>query len=37
MVNYVMALPKRTEIVEGDPGDLDGTVNVLQTRFAIDF
>jgi phosphate-selective porin OprO and OprP len=37
MVNYVMGLPKRSEEMEGETVDLDGTVNVLQTRFAIDF
>lgn len=37
MVNYVLGLPSRTEQVEGASADRDGTVNVLQTRFAIDF
>ncbi|MCA9727165.1 MAG: porin [Candidatus Eisenbacteria bacterium] len=37
LVNYVMALPKRTVSNEGSSMEVDGTVNVLQTRFAIDF
>lgn len=37
MVNYVMGLPKRSAEMEGETVDLDGTVNILQTRFAIDF
>ena len=37
LVNYVMALPKRTVSNEGSSMEVDGTVNVLETRFAIDF
>lgn len=37
MLNYVLGLPSRSEEVEGGSTDRDGSVNVLQTRFAIDF
>jgi phosphate-selective porin OprO/OprP len=37
MMNYVVGLPSRSDEAETGSSDRDGTVNVFQTRFAIDF